>query len=153
MLAPTGPARNVAAGWTPGTSSPVELREARILQGLAADALAGATSALLFTILTGQLLLLLGSRCSARPSAASAGPSAQPTHAGPGPPDDGHSRDAALGLWAGELPLATTWQQPIPDPALPPGIPIPRHIGSRASTRAGNQAACQPVSPRPRPAW
>jgi nitroimidazol reductase NimA-like FMN-containing flavoprotein (pyridoxamine 5'-phosphate oxidase superfamily) len=70
-----------------------------------------------------------------------------------GPPDDGHSRDAALGLWAGELPLATTWQQPIPDPALPPGIPIPRHIGSRASTRAGNQAACQPVSPRPRPAW
>jgi uncharacterized protein len=70
-----------------------------------------------------------------------------------GPPDDGHSRDAALGLWAGELPLATTWQQPIPDPALPPGIPIPCHIGSRAGTQAGNQAACQPVSPRPRPVW
>ena len=26
-----------------------------------------------------------------------------------GPPDDGDSPDAALGLWAGELPLATTW--------------------------------------------
>jgi nitroimidazol reductase NimA-like FMN-containing flavoprotein (pyridoxamine 5'-phosphate oxidase superfamily) len=52
-----------------------------------------------------------------------------------GPPDDGDSPDAALGLWAGELPLATTWQQPIPDPALPPGIPVPAHISSRAGTR------------------
>jgi len=42
-----------------------------------------------------------------------------------GSPDDGHSRDAALGLWVGEPPLATTWQQPIPDLALPPGIPSP----------------------------
>ena len=53
-----------------------------------------------------------------------------------GPPDDGHSPDAALGLWAGELPLATTWQQPIPDPALPPGIPVPQHIRARAGSRA-----------------
>jgi nitroimidazol reductase NimA-like FMN-containing flavoprotein (pyridoxamine 5'-phosphate oxidase superfamily) len=57
-----------------------------------------------------------------------------------GPPDDADSPDAALGLWAGELPLATTWQQPVPDPALPPGIPIPAHIRSRAGTRAGQQA-------------
>jgi nitroimidazol reductase NimA-like FMN-containing flavoprotein (pyridoxamine 5'-phosphate oxidase superfamily) len=49
-----------------------------------------------------------------------------------GPPDDGDSPDAALGLWAGELPLATTWQQPITDPALPPGTPVPAHIRSRA---------------------
>ena len=49
-----------------------------------------------------------------------------------GPPDDGDSPDAALGLWAGELPLATTWQQPIADPALPRGIPVPAHIRSRA---------------------
>ena len=55
-----------------------------------------------------------------------------------GPPDDGHSPDAALGLWAGELPLATTWQQPIPDPALPPDIPIPAHIKSLARTRPGH---------------
>jgi uncharacterized protein len=53
-----------------------------------------------------------------------------------GPPSDGDSPDAALGLWAGELPLATTWQQPIPDPVLPPGIPVPAHISSRAGTRA-----------------
>jgi Pyridoxamine 5'-phosphate oxidase len=41
-----------------------------------------------------------------------------------GPPDDGDSPDAALGLWVGE-PLAATWQQPIPEPALPPTIAAP----------------------------
>lgn len=53
-----------------------------------------------------------------------------------GPPDDGDSPDAALGLWAGELPLAATWQQPVPDPALPPGINVPAHIADRVGTRA-----------------
>ena len=61
-----------------------------------------------------------------------------------GPPSDGDSPDAALGLWAGELPLATTWQQPIPDPALPPGIPLPAHIGSRAGTRADRSTSSKP---------
>jgi uncharacterized protein len=49
-----------------------------------------------------------------------------------GPPDDGASADAALGLWAGELPLAATWQQPLADPALPPGIAVPPHIARRS---------------------
>jgi hypothetical protein len=49
-----------------------------------------------------------------------------------GPPDDGDSPDTALGLWAGELPLVATWQDPVPDPVLPPGIPVPPHIKSRA---------------------
>jgi uncharacterized protein len=61
-----------------------------------------------------------------------------------GPPSDGHSPDAALGLWAGELPLATTWQQPIPDPALPPGIPVPAHIRARAGTRADRSPSSKP---------
>lgn len=61
-----------------------------------------------------------------------------------GPPDDGDSPDAALGLWAGELPLATTWQQPVPDPAVPPGIPVPAHISSRAGTRACGQPPAAP---------
>jgi uncharacterized protein len=52
-----------------------------------------------------------------------------------GPPDDGDGPDAALGLWAGELPLVATWQDPVPDPALPPGIPVPPHIQARAHTR------------------
>jgi len=53
-----------------------------------------------------------------------------------GPPDDGDSPDAALGLWAGELPLAATWQPPVPDPALPPGTGVPPHIARRAGTSA-----------------
>jgi uncharacterized protein len=53
-----------------------------------------------------------------------------------GPPDDGDSPDAALGLWAGELPLDTRWLAPVPDPVLPAGITPPAHI----SVRAGNEA-------------
>jgi nitroimidazol reductase NimA-like FMN-containing flavoprotein (pyridoxamine 5'-phosphate oxidase superfamily) len=52
-----------------------------------------------------------------------------------GPPDDGEGPDAALGLWAGVLPLATTWLAPIPDPLLPEGLTPPDHIGVRAGTR------------------
>ena len=52
-----------------------------------------------------------------------------------GPPDDGEGPDAALGLWAGVLPLATTWLTPIPDPLLPEGATPPDHIGGRAGTR------------------
>ena len=63
-----------------------------------------------------------------------------------GPPSDGDSPDAALGLWAGELPLATTWQQPFPDPALPPGIAVPAHIHSRAGTRADQSTNSTPES-------
>jgi uncharacterized protein len=53
-----------------------------------------------------------------------------------GPPDDADSPDAALGLWAGELPLDTRWGSPVPDPALPAGIPLPVHIASRAGNGA-----------------
>jgi nitroimidazol reductase NimA-like FMN-containing flavoprotein (pyridoxamine 5'-phosphate oxidase superfamily) len=63
-----------------------------------------------------------------------------------GPPSDGDSPDAALGLWAGELPLAATWQQPVPDPALPAGTPVPAHIRSRAGTRADRSLNSVPES-------
>jgi nitroimidazol reductase NimA-like FMN-containing flavoprotein (pyridoxamine 5'-phosphate oxidase superfamily) len=53
-----------------------------------------------------------------------------------GPPDDGDSPDAALGLWAGELPLTCTWGDPVADPALPAGLVVPGHIQARAGTRA-----------------
>jgi uncharacterized protein len=61
-----------------------------------------------------------------------------------GPPDDGDSLDAALGLWAGELPLVSTWQHPVPDPALPPGIAVPPHIATRSGTTAGAGTAAGP---------
>jgi uncharacterized protein len=51
-----------------------------------------------------------------------------------GPPDDGDSEDAALGLWAGELPITAVWAPPVPDPALPAGTSVPAHIGERAGT-------------------
>jgi uncharacterized protein len=53
-----------------------------------------------------------------------------------GPPDDADSPDAALGLWAGELPLDTRWGSPVPDPALPDGLSPPPHISSRAGNAA-----------------
>ncbi|MFC1405407.1 MULTISPECIES: pyridoxamine 5'-phosphate oxidase family protein [Streptacidiphilus] len=48
-----------------------------------------------------------------------------------GPPEDGDGPDAELGLWAGELPLHQVWGEPVPDPALPPGVPAPSHIVAR----------------------
>jgi nitroimidazol reductase NimA-like FMN-containing flavoprotein (pyridoxamine 5'-phosphate oxidase superfamily) len=53
-----------------------------------------------------------------------------------GPPDDADSPDAALGLWAGELPLISTWGEPVPDAELPAGTAVPPHITARAGTRA-----------------
>ena len=47
-----------------------------------------------------------------------------------GPPDDGDSPDAALGLWAGELPVVTTWGTPVPDPKLPESIAVPPHLAA-----------------------
>ncbi|MGV9775375.1 pyridoxamine 5'-phosphate oxidase family protein [Streptosporangium sp. NPDC003464] len=52
-----------------------------------------------------------------------------------GPPGDGDGPDAELGLWAGVLPLATTWLPPVADPLLPEGVTVPDHIGGRAGTR------------------
>ncbi|MFJ5302573.1 pyridoxamine 5'-phosphate oxidase family protein [Streptomyces sp. NPDC088350] len=54
-----------------------------------------------------------------------------------GPPDDGDGPDAELGLWAGTLPLTSTWGTPVPDPALPPGIPVPEYIARREGAGQG----------------
>ncbi|MEV0737015.1 pyridoxamine 5'-phosphate oxidase family protein [Streptomyces sp. NPDC050549] len=54
-----------------------------------------------------------------------------------GAPDDGDGPDAGLGLWAGTLPLASIWGAPVPDPALPAGIPVPDHIARRAGAGQG----------------
>ena len=57
-----------------------------------------------------------------------------------GPPDDADSPDAALNLWAGELPLTCIWGEPVPDPALPAGIGVPAHVQTRAGTAAFRDA-------------
>src|SRR3984893_227862 len=54
-----------------------------------------------------------------------------------GPPDDGDSPDAALPVWAGVLRLAAAWEDPEPDPVLPPGIPLPPHIAALARRPLG----------------
>ncbi|MFI1431669.1 pyridoxamine 5'-phosphate oxidase family protein [Streptomyces lydicus] len=54
-----------------------------------------------------------------------------------GPPDDGDGPDAALGLWAGELPLHTSWGPLRPDPRLPAGIEPPPHLAARPTATEG----------------
>ncbi|MGW5774188.1 pyridoxamine 5'-phosphate oxidase family protein [Streptomyces longwoodensis] len=54
-----------------------------------------------------------------------------------GGPDDGDGPDAELGLWAGTLPLTQVWGAPVPDPLLPPDIPVPAHVARREGARQG----------------
>ncbi|MFF0434730.1 pyridoxamine 5'-phosphate oxidase family protein [Streptomyces sp. NPDC004327] len=52
-------------------------------------------------------------------------------------PDDGDGPDAALGVWAGVLPMVTRFGEPVADPLLPAGIAPPAHIAERAGTVFG----------------
>jgi uncharacterized protein len=45
-----------------------------------------------------------------------------------GPPDDGESPDAALDVWAGVVPAELRFLEPVPDPTLRPGIPVPDSV-------------------------
>lgn len=45
-----------------------------------------------------------------------------------GPPDDGEGPDGELDVWAGEIPLRSVRLDPVPDPALRPGIDVPDHL-------------------------
>ena len=58
-----------------------------------------------------------------------------------GPPKD-EPADLGSGVWAGVLPLGTTFGQPVPDPELPPGIGIPDDIRRRIKT--GNPLGVSP---------
>ena len=53
------------------------------------------------------------------------------TRAG-GPLDE--PEDHALDVWAGVIPVRTVLGTPEPDPALPPGLAVPRHIRARVTT-------------------
>ena len=45
-----------------------------------------------------------------------------------GPPDDDDSEDAALDVWAGELPIRQVFQRPVASPGLRGDIPIPESV-------------------------
>jgi hypothetical protein len=45
-----------------------------------------------------------------------------------GPPDDDDTDDAALDVWAGELPILTAFGAPVASPGLRPGIPLPPSV-------------------------
>jgi nitroimidazol reductase NimA-like FMN-containing flavoprotein (pyridoxamine 5'-phosphate oxidase superfamily) len=47
-----------------------------------------------------------------------------------GPPSD-EEEDHALDLWAGVLPVRQVFGEPVPDPLLRPGLPVPAHVRSR----------------------
>ncbi|MEU5977433.1 pyridoxamine 5'-phosphate oxidase family protein [Streptomyces sp. NPDC047315] len=54
-----------------------------------------------------------------------------------GAPDDGEGPDAELPVWAGTLPLVTTFGPLVPDPALRPDVAPPPHLADRAGTALG----------------
>jgi nitroimidazol reductase NimA-like FMN-containing flavoprotein (pyridoxamine 5'-phosphate oxidase superfamily) len=45
-----------------------------------------------------------------------------------GPPDDDDTPDAALDVWAGVLPLVTSYGAPVASPGLRPGIELPASV-------------------------
>jgi uncharacterized protein len=47
-----------------------------------------------------------------------------------GPPEDDDTEDAALEIWAGELPFVTSHGEPVPSPGLRDGIPLPASVRS-----------------------
>jgi uncharacterized protein len=48
-----------------------------------------------------------------------------------GPPKD-DAEDYALPIWAGVVPLRLAASEPVPDPKLPPSVPMPEHVRRRA---------------------
>ncbi|MCW2918490.1 MAG: pyridoxamine 5-phosphate oxidase family protein [Actinomycetia bacterium] len=48
-----------------------------------------------------------------------------------GPPIDDEA-DHALDLWAGVLPVRQVFGEPVPDPLLRPGFPVPEHVTFRS---------------------
>lgn len=53
-----------------------------------------------------------------------------------GPPDDDDSDDATLDVWAGEIPLVTSFAEPVASPGLRTGIPIPISVNALLSAAA-----------------
>jgi nitroimidazol reductase NimA-like FMN-containing flavoprotein (pyridoxamine 5'-phosphate oxidase superfamily) len=53
-----------------------------------------------------------------------------------GPPDDDDTEDAALDVWAGEIPIVTAFSEPTASPGLRGGIPLPASLRAMEAARA-----------------
>jgi nitroimidazol reductase NimA-like FMN-containing flavoprotein (pyridoxamine 5'-phosphate oxidase superfamily) len=53
-----------------------------------------------------------------------------------GPPDDDDTEDATLDVWAGEIPILTSWGEPVASPGLRAGIPPPASLRAVEAARA-----------------
>jgi uncharacterized protein len=57
-----------------------------------------------------------------------------------GPPGD-EPEDLDLPVWAGVVPITTSFGEPDPDPALRPGITPPDHIRARVAAATADRSA------------
>jgi nitroimidazol reductase NimA-like FMN-containing flavoprotein (pyridoxamine 5'-phosphate oxidase superfamily) len=53
-----------------------------------------------------------------------------------GPPEDGDGPDGDLPVWAGNVPLVTGWGEPVADPLLRPGVPVPASVRNLLGRRS-----------------
>ncbi len=66
------------------------------------------------------------------------------------PPDDDSSPDAERDIWAGVIPLRTSFGTPVPSPGLRPGIPLApsvEHLVRRDAARNNGAVPADHVSP------
>jgi uncharacterized protein len=64
-----------------------------------------------------------------------------------GPPDDDDSEDAALEVWAGEVPIMHSFGAPVPSPGLRPGIAIDSSVKHLIERRAGRSKPDHDAAP------
>ncbi len=57
-----------------------------------------------------------------------------------GPPDDDDSADAASPIWAGVVPISTSFATPVPAPGLRPGVPLAASVGRLLRRRGAVEA-------------
>lgn len=64
-----------------------------------------------------------------------------------GPPDDDDSEDAALDVWAGEVPIVHSFGAPVPSPGLRQGIAIAESVKQLLEQRAKRSEPAQDAAP------
>jgi nitroimidazol reductase NimA-like FMN-containing flavoprotein (pyridoxamine 5'-phosphate oxidase superfamily) len=60
-----------------------------------------------------------------------------------GGPGDGDGPDADLPIWAGVVPLRTSWGEPQPDPRIPPDVSVPASVRRLLATQSSGRPAAR----------